>query len=138
MEFLADDVRYEVPVRVTHEGLAGWELAPTSQTFDDIKQTLEVWVRRLETDFAWAEQPRSRTRHHITDVIVDPAVPPGEYLVSSNCFVCRSPGDEATLSLFSLFRKDTLRRTGAGWRPARRRAALDQSMVKAHSMSISI
>ena len=54
---LSDDITYEVPVRVTREGLAEWELSPTSRIFDDDRETLEVRVRRLETDFAWAEQP---------------------------------------------------------------------------------
>ncbi|WP_415651149.1 aromatic-ring-hydroxylating dioxygenase subunit beta [Rhodococcus opacus] len=72
LTFLADDIKDEVPVCVTREGLADWELSPTSRIFDDDKDTLEVRVRRLETDFAWAEQPPSRTRHYVTNVIVDP------------------------------------------------------------------
>jgi 3-phenylpropionate/cinnamic acid dioxygenase small subunit len=140
LEYLADDIRYEVPVRVTREGLADWELSPTSRIFDDTKETLEVRVRRLETDFAWAEQPPSRTRHFVTNVVVDPTEVPDEYLVSSNCFVYRSRGDEPTPSLYSLFRKDAVRRTttAIGWQVSRRWAALDQSMINAHNLSIFI
>jgi 3-phenylpropionate/cinnamic acid dioxygenase small subunit len=138
LAMLTDDIRYEVPVRVTREGLADWELSPTSRIFDDTKATLEVRVRRLETDFAWAEQPPSRTRHYVTNVIVDPAGQPEEYLVSSNCLIYRSRGDEATPSLYSLSRKDTVRRTAAGWRLARRWAAFDQSLINAHNLSIFI
>jgi 3-phenylpropionate/cinnamic acid dioxygenase small subunit len=138
LEYLADDIRYEVPVRVTREGLADWELSPTSRIFDDTKQTLEVRVRRLETDFAWAEQPPSRTRHFVTNVVVDPTDAEDEYLVSSNVFIYRSRGDDPQPSLYSLFRKDTVRRTAEGWRLARRWAALDQSMINAHNMSIFI
>jgi 3-phenylpropionate/cinnamic acid dioxygenase small subunit len=138
LEYLADDIRYEVPVRVTREGLADWELSPTSRIFDDSKQTLEVRVRRLETDFAWAEQPPSRTRHFVTNVVVDPTDSEHEFLVSSNVFIYRSRGDDATPSLYSLFRKDTVRRTADGWEIARRWAALDQSLINAHNMSIFI
>lgn len=138
LALLADDIRYEVPVRVTREGLADWELSPTSRIFDDTKETLEVRVRRLETDFAWAEQPPSRTRHYVTNVLVDPTGEPGEYLVSSNCLIYRSRGDEPTPSLYSLFRKDTVRRSGGEWKLARRWAALDQSMINAHNLSIFI
>ncbi len=138
LEFLADDIIYEVPVRVTREGLADWELSPTSRIFDDNKQTLEVRVRRLETDFSWAEQPPSRTRHYITNVIVDFTDEADEFLVSSNCFIYRSRGDDPNPSLYSLFRKDTIRRTVDGWRVARRWAALDQSLINAHNMSIFI
>lgn len=138
LDYLADDIRYEVPVRVTREGLADWELSPTSRIFDDTKQTLEVRVRRLETDFAWAEQPPSRTRHFVTNVVVDPTDSENEFLVSSNVFIYRSRGDDATPSLYSLFRKDTIRRTADGWEIARRWAALDQSLINAHNMSIFI
>lgn len=138
LAFLAADVRYEVPVRVTREGLAEWELSPVSRIFDDTLDTLEVRIRRLETDFAWAEQPPSRTRHYITNVIVDQGENDDEYLVSTNCFIYRSRGDEPNPSLYSLFRKDTVRRTADGWRLARRWAALDQSLVNAHNLSIFI
>lgn len=140
LEYLAADIRYEVPVRVTREALADWELAPTSRIFDDTKETLEVRVQRLETDFAWAEQPPSRTRHFITNVVVDAGEVENEYLVSSNCFIYRSRGDEPTPSFYSLFRKDTVRRvaTPAGWELARRWAAFDQSLINAHNMSIFI
>lgn len=140
LEYLADDIRYEVPVRVTREALADWELAPTSRIFDDTKATLEVRVQRLETDFAWAEQPPSRTRHFVTNVVVDPGDVENEYLVQSNCFIYRSRGDEPTPSFYSLFRKDTVRRTSTapGWEIARRWAAFDQSLINAHNMSIFI
>lgn len=138
LDLLADDIHYQVPVRVTRENLSDWELAPTSRIFDDTKGTLDVRVRRLETDFAWAEQPPSRTRHFVTNVVVDATEEPEEFLASSNVFIYRSRGDEPNPSLYSLFRKDTVRRTEHGWLLARRWAALDQSLVNAHNLSIFI
>jgi PAH dioxygenase small subunit len=138
LAMLADDIRYEVPVRVTREGLADWELSPTSRIFDDDQQTLEVRVQRLETDFAWAEQPPSRTRHYVTNVLVNATDQPDEYLVNSNCFIYRSRGDSPEPSFYSLFRKDTVRHTADGWRLARRWAAFDQSLINAHNLSIFI
>ena len=138
LAYLADDIRYEVPVRVTREALADWELSPTSRIFDDDLKTLEVRVRRLETDFAWAEQPPSRTRHYVTNVLVDHTEVEDEYLVSSNCFIYRSRGDDPNPSLYSMFRKDTVRLTENGWRLARRWAAFDQALINAHNLSIFI
>lgn len=139
LEFLAGDIHYEVPLRVTREGLADWELSPTSRIFDDTKETLEIRVRRLETDFAWAEQPPSRTRRFVTNVVVDPAGEhDDEFVASSNVFIYRSRGSDPNPSLYSLFRKDTVRQVGDGWELARRWAALDQSLVNAHNMSIFI
>lgn len=138
LALLADDIRYEVPVRVTREGLADWELSPTSRIFDDDAETLEVRVRRLETDFAWAEQPPSRTRHYVTNVVVDPTDDPDEFRAASNCFIYRSRGDSPTPSLYSLGRRDVVRRTPAGWRLARRWAAFDQALINAHNLSIFV
>ncbi|MFE2183143.1 MULTISPECIES: 3-phenylpropionate/cinnamic acid dioxygenase subunit beta [Streptomyces] len=138
LAMLTDDITYEVPVRVTREAQADWELTPTSRIFDDDRQTLEVRVRRLETDFAWAEQPPSRTRHYVTNVLVDPTDLPDEYLVHSNCFIYRSRGDSPTPSFYSLARKDTVRREADGWRLARRWAAFDQALINAHNLSIFV
>lgn len=134
----AADVRYEVPVRVNREKLAEWEFAPTSRIFDDTMETLEVRVRRLETDFAWAEQPPSRTRHFVTNVLVDPTEQPGEVLARSNCLIYRSRGDQTRYDLLSAQRRDRLRRHGTGWLIVHRWAALDQSVVAAHNLSIFI
>lgn len=136
LDLFTPDTRYEMPVRVTREKQADWELAPTARIFDDTKQTLEIRIRRLETDFAWAEQPPSRTRHYVTNVLADPGEAAGEYLVRSNLLVFRSRGDHTQWDLLSAQRRDTLRRTDEGWRIAYRWAALDQSTVNAHNLSI--
>lgn len=134
----ADDARYEVPVRVTREKLAEWELSPTSRIFDDTKRTLEFRVERLETDFAWAEQPPSRTRHYVTNVLVEPTEVADEYLVLSNCLIYRSRGDDPTPSIFSTQRKDRIRKGADGWQIVHRWAAIDQSLINAHNLSIFI
>lgn len=130
LAMLADDIRYEVPVRVTREGLADWELAPTSRIFDEDKQTLEVRVRRLETDFAWAEQPPSRTRHFVTNVIVDETDVDGEYLVHSNVFIYRSRGIDPTPACTRSFARTGcgVPRTASSSRSAGRRSTSPSSM----------
>lgn len=138
LDMFAEDGRYEVPVRVTREKLAEWELSPRSRIFDDNKQTLTIRVRRLETDFAWAEQPPSRTRHYVTNILVEAAEESGVYLVRSNCLVYRSRGESGVADLFSAQRRDLVRRTGQGWRFVHRWAALDQSTIAAHNLSIFI
>jgi len=138
LALFAQDARYEMPVRVTREKLADWELSPVSRIFDDTKQTLEVRVRRLETDFAWSEQPPSRTRHFVTNVLVEATETDGELRALSNCLVYRSRGSETEPSVFSVQRRDRLRRDGSSWQIVHRWAALDQAVVNAHNMSIFI
>ncbi|WP_131097965.1 3-phenylpropionate/cinnamic acid dioxygenase subunit beta [Streptomonospora litoralis] len=136
LDYLSDDVRYEVPLRVTREGQAEWEVSPTSRIFDDDKQTLTLRVERLETDFAWAEQPPSRTRHYVANVVVDPGERDDELRVSSNCLIYRSRGDSIEPNLYSAARTDTIRRVDGRLLLARRYAVLDQSVINGHNLSI--
>lgn len=138
LEFLSEDITYDVPLRVVREGLAEWELSPNGRIFQDNKQTLEVRVRRLETDFAWAEQPPSRTRHYVTNVLVDAGEQDAEYEVSSYCLIYRSRGDSIEPNFVSVFRKDLVRKTSDGYEIARRWAAIDQAVINAHNLSIFI
>jgi 3-phenylpropionate/cinnamic acid dioxygenase small subunit len=141
LAMFAEDGRYEMPIRVNREKMADWELSPTGRIFDDNKETLGVRVNRLETDFAWAEQPPSRTRHYVTNVLVQGTDTQDEYLVLSNSFVYRSRGTLVEPSLFSAQRRDRVRRddsTPGGWLFVHRWIALDQALVNAHNLSIFI
>lgn len=136
LQFLAPEMTYEMPVRITRELGAEWELAPNAHIFDDTKRSLEIRVERLETEFAWAEQPPSRTRHYVTNVLVFPTDEPDTYLVRSNLFLYRSRGDDPIPSLLSIQRRDRIRRDGDTWLIASRWGAVDQSLVNAHNLSI--
>src|SRR5581483_4244306 len=138
LAMFAEDGRYEVPVRVTREKDAEWDLSPKSRIFDDTKKTLEIRVRRLETDFAWAEQPPSRTRHHLSNILADPADDPGTYLVRSNCLIYRSRGDQPTYDLVSAQRRDLIRENGDSFLFVHRWAAIDQSTVGSRNLSFFI
>lgn len=138
LAMFADDGRYEVPVRVTREKGAEWDLSPRSRIFDDDKRTLEIRIRRLETDFAWAEQPPSRTRHHLSNVLAEPGPQDGTYLVQSNCLIYRSRGDSPDYDVVSAQRRDLIRRDGTGWLFVHRWAAVDQSTVNSRNLSFFI
>jgi 3-phenylpropionate/cinnamic acid dioxygenase small subunit len=138
LDAFAEDARYEIPVRVTREKGAEWELSPTSRIYDETKRTLEFRVERLETDFAWSEQPPSRTRHYITNILAARTEKDDEYLAYSNCLVYRSRGDDSNPSIFSAQRRDVLRKAGDSWKIVRRWAAIDQSLINSHNISVFI
>ncbi|WP_052664809.1 aromatic-ring-hydroxylating dioxygenase subunit beta [Nitriliruptor alkaliphilus] len=131
-----DDARYVMPLRVTREAQAEWELSPTGRIFDDNRETLGIRIARLNTEYAWAEQPPSRTRHHVSNVRVQPTDTEGEYHVRSNLLVYRSRGDKTTYDLFSAARQDILREGERTLTIARRHVVLDQSAISAHNISI--
>ena len=137
LDLFADDVRYTMPTRdnrVRRE--QNQELAREGEMFyfDDDKRTLVARVKRLETGMAWAEDPPSRTRHLVTNVRIEPTAD-GEYRVRSSFMLYRTRlrTDE---NLFVGKRTDTLRRTDAGWRIARREIVLDQNVIMAKNLSV--
>ena len=138
LELFAEDGRYEIPLRVNRDRDAEWELSPNGRIFDDTKQTLAIRVERLGTEFAWAEQPPSRTRHVVTNVLPETTGTADEFVVRSNTLVYRSRGDDGHADLVSADRRDVLRRTAEGWRIVHRWAAIDQSTVSARTLSFFI
>lgn len=57
---LSDDVTYQAPVRTSRRA-DGRINTDSNYWFGDNRNTLELRVRRLETDVNWAEEPPSRT-----------------------------------------------------------------------------
>lgn len=141
LDLLAEDVVYRVPVRVTRErpaegGYGG--LAQGMLHMDEDRTSLEMRVARLETGFAWAEDPPSRLRHFVTNVrIGEPqASPRGEEVeVRSNVLVFRSRWDRPEFTFLSAERQDLLRRENGGWKLARRLVILDHSTLPTHNLS---
>jgi 3-phenylpropionate/cinnamic acid dioxygenase small subunit len=131
---LSPDIRYVIPLRTTMERTRGTGISSAMTYWDDNYQGLELRVARLHTEFAWAEDPPSRTRHFISNVRVQPLPDPEEYRVRSCVQVHRSRGDSPRLDLIAGAREDVVRRTEAGLRLARRIVILDQSVVPTHNL----
>jgi 3-phenylpropionate/cinnamic acid dioxygenase small subunit len=135
LALLAQDLRYEMPVRTTQFLSSGPGFQEVA-FFDDNLQSMRTRVRRLETDTAWAETPPSRTRHFVSNVLVRPGSQANEYAVSVNFLISRSRGDQG-YQFFTGRREDTLRRDPSGQiRIARRRILVDQTVLTATNLSI--
>ncbi|MDX3233914.1 3-phenylpropionate/cinnamic acid dioxygenase subunit beta [Streptomyces sp. ME19-01-6] len=134
VDLFTEDARYELPVRVNRE--EGQEAFSRSRAFDDNKQTLEIRVERLHTEFAWSEQPPSRVRHYVANVMVAPGRASDEFHVVSNELVFRSRGDSVAYDLLSAQRVDCLRDSPNGLRISRRLVMLDQTTLGAHNLSM--
>lgn len=129
LTLFTEDCRYWMPVRESTmeltDSLRGTDELPI---FDDDKTFLTARVSRLtKTPMAHAEQPRSRTRHCISNMsILDRSA--ASVTVVSNFLVYQSRL-ERTESLFAGHRIDQLRKDGSSWRIAQRKIVLDQTMV---------
>ncbi|AEV16358.1 Naphthalene dioxygenase small subunit [Thermus sp. CCB_US3_UF1] len=136
-----EDVVYQVPVRLTRErppegGYGG--VSPSMYHLDEDRTSLEMRVARLETGFAWAEDPPSRLRHFVSNVRVglpQETARGTEVEVRSNLLLFRSRWDRPEFTLLSAERRDLWRRQEDGWRLARRLVILDHSTLPTHNLS---
>ncbi|MCL8013793.1 3-phenylpropionate/cinnamic acid dioxygenase subunit beta [Streptomyces sp. AS02] len=138
LELFAEDLHYWAPVRTNRlrrqqalaDGAAG-EVA----IFDESKASLAWRIRRFDSGMAWAEDPPSRTRHLISNVLVWPAEEPGEYVAESS-FLCYRNRLEREVDLYAGGRTDVLRRAEDGsLLIARRTILLDQNVLLAKNIS---
>jgi 3-phenylpropionate/cinnamic acid dioxygenase small subunit len=144
LELLADDLDYWMPTRtnrlrrqqalsIAARGEAGY--------YDETKESLAWRIRRFDSGMAWAEDPPSRTRHLITNIVVrhiDPGQHPdfsAEDLEVRSAFLVYRNRLEREENVFAGRRVDILRRTEAGLRVARRVILLDQHVLQAKNIS---
>jgi 3-phenylpropionate/cinnamic acid dioxygenase small subunit len=137
LSLLTDDIRYVVPVRLTRERGAGSDVHLGAPHFQDDLETLRMRVERLKTEFAWAEDPPSRTRRFVTNV--RPRVLQSTDMeVRSNLLLYRSRGDDPRPELISAERQDVLRRTAEGWRLCAREVILDQATLPLRNLAVML
>lgn len=134
LALLTEDVRYQVPVRITKEHGAGDGVSEEMFHLDEDIHSLQLRVERLETGFAWAEDPPSRIRHFVANVRAE-VLGDDEAAVRSNVLVYRSRRDSPAHDVLSAERRDVLRRVDGSWRLARRRVILDSTTVPTLNLS---
>jgi len=95
-------------------------------------------VERVETGFAWAEEPPSRLRHFITNIRAGEVreTPSGEESdVRSNLLLFRSRWDDPEHVVLSAERRDVLRRVDGEWKLAKRVVILDSATLPTMNIS---
>lgn len=136
LALLTADVRYVVPVRVTSAHSLADSTLEDMAHFDEDRYSLTKRVERFETGHAWAEDPPSRTRRHITNIRCFEGDAEGEVIVRSNLLLFRSRGDLHEHDLLSATRTDVLRRDGEGFKLARRLVLLDESVLRTQNLAV--
>jgi 3-phenylpropionate/cinnamic acid dioxygenase small subunit len=136
---LADDIHYVMPTRYNRlQREAEKEFAEPGETyhFDETKHSLWQRIKRLKSATAWAEDPASRTRHFVSNIVIRQATNPDECEVQCYYLLYRARL-ERDVETFAGMRHDLLRRNDAPtrWLIARREIVLDQTVVLARNMS---
>jgi 3-phenylpropionate/cinnamic acid dioxygenase small subunit len=136
---LATDLLYTAPMRQTRTLLDHAEsIVRTVQHYDDNYRSILGRIMRLtETKSAWAEDPPSRTRRLVTNVLVESTVNPDEFAVRSYLLVTRSRFNYDQFDLISGERHDLIRRMPDGeFKLARREIILDQAVLGTPNLAI--
>ncbi len=133
---MTEDVTYRMPVRLTREKSDKPDISETMEHFSEDRESLRLRVDRLRTDFAWAEDPPSRTRRFVSNVRVAAVRDGNEVEVRSYVLVYRNRGDSASAELISGERHDVLARAGGGWKLRKRTIIVDQASLGTRNLAI--
>jgi 3-phenylpropionate/cinnamic acid dioxygenase small subunit len=136
LDLMAEDLTYRMPVRITTQGDGEPDYSEETQTFLDTLGSLRLRVSRLRTGRAWAEVPRSRTRHLVSNVRVRRTPNPAEFEATSYVLVYRNRADAPTGDVLAGERRDLLRQVDGGLRLARRTIFLDQAVLGTRHLGI--
>lgn len=133
---LDDEIRYLAPVRRTRLRHEGNEFDTTMGHFEDTILTLKQRIRRLRTQYAWAEDPPSRTRRLVTNIRAHETAVDNQYAVTSSLLVLRNRGDEPNFHFIAALREDVLREHEDGLKLKRRTILLDSAVLPSHNVAI--
>jgi 3-phenylpropionate/cinnamic acid dioxygenase small subunit len=133
LEMLAPEVRYRIPIRVTRERSAGRGFSRIGHHMDEDRGMLQTRVERQDTEYAWAEDPPSRTRRYVTNVRV--TVDGHRISARSNLLVHRGRHGDTEDQLIAAERHDTLVRED-GLRLAERTVYLDHTVLGTPNLAI--
>lgn len=127
------DLAYRMPVRQALLARDGDGYDENTGFFVETYASLKTRVDRLATDQAWSDQPKSRTRHLISNIL---AYRDGDGFAIKSAFLVTRIRSDQPYDFFSGERHDLVRETDDGLRLARRTILLDQTILKAHNLSI--
>lgn len=144
LDLLAEDLDYWMPTRTNRlRRQQALSIAARGEAahYEETKQSLAWRIRRFDSGMAWAEDPPSRTRHLISNIVarhVDTeqhvGFARGDLEVASAFLVYRSRLEHER-NLFAGQRTDVLRSTPSGYQVARRVILLDDNVLNAKNIS---
>ena len=136
LSLMTPDIRYVMPVRVTTAIAAGYDRLADMAHFDEDLFSLEKRVHRLETEHAWTEDPPSRTRHVVTNVLTYATDVEAEIRVASSLLLFRSRGDLSPAQIVCAGRNDVLREVDGEYRLCKREIQVEESVLRTQNLAI--
>lgn len=137
LQFLADDIFYHMPIRRTYSRSEGSGFHQSANWFHDSKEALSFKVHRvLNSGSAWAEDPPSRVRRFISNLIVNETERADQFVTESYILLMRSRSDEAVANLVSAVRRDILVRCHDSWMISERTIFIDQTVLGMSNLAV--
>ncbi|WP_395335273.1 3-phenylpropionate/cinnamic acid dioxygenase subunit beta [Novosphingobium sp. BL-8A] len=134
--FLAEDLIYTAPLRLTRNGPnKDRDVVRTMKHFDENYGSILMRTGRLSKS-AWAEDPPSRTRRFVTNVRIAESDKTGEYEVVSYLFVERSRFDNPENETLTAERRDVWRLVDGNYKLSVREIIVDQSTLGMSNLAI--
>lgn len=135
--YLAEDLIYKVPVRLTRRVQSfDTEFSEVGHMDDDYGSMTARVERLTSTKSAWSEDPASRVRRFVTNVSVWETDIPGEYKVSSYLLLTRNRADARDYKQLSAERNDRLRWNGERYMLVHRTVLVDQVVLGMPNLAI--
>jgi 3-phenylpropionate/cinnamic acid dioxygenase small subunit len=134
---LSDELSYTAPIRVTRLASDRNASAIGPGHYDEDYNSILTRIARLtKTKSFWAEDPASRTRRFVSNVLVRKSAHADELLVNSYLLLTRSRLEMVTYAPLSAERRDILRLTDGKWKLRRREIIIDQSVVMMPNIAV--
>ena len=136
LETMVDpSISYQVPLRQTTRRVAGQGFVENAYHLDETFGSLKTRIARLQTDYAWGEDPPARARHFVSNIKLG-ARQAGGIEVRSSVLLSRTRGDQPNPALIAGDRHDLLLDHEGGFRLARRTVFLDVSVIETPNLSV--
>jgi 3-phenylpropionate/cinnamic acid dioxygenase small subunit len=138
LSMLTEDILYTAPLRVTKAISERDDSIDRSMMhFDENFTTLSARAGRLfKGRSAWAEDPPSRTRRSVTNLLLRAGDQPDEFESFSYLMLARNRFDAAKYDWVTAERRDLIRRTPDGLKLARREIIVDQAVLGTPNFAI--
>jgi 3-phenylpropionate/cinnamic acid dioxygenase small subunit len=125
--------RKNVPSRESHREIPAY--GTDLPFFDEDRNMMLVRIQRMDSGMAWAEEPASRTRHLVGNLVVEKVEEDGT-VHAKTAFICHRSHAETDTALYSGYREDILRPVDGSWKISRRMIVLDVNVVLDKNMAI--
>lgn len=132
---LSPGIDYRVPVRTTRLNKDGDGFSKTAFFMKEDIGSLGLRVQKLSSEYAWAENPATRTRRLVANVRVGAATVEGQSVTSNFAVYCFR-GDSPMPLMLTGERQDLLVREAGAWKLKRRLVLLDTTVLGLDALSI--